>query len=62
LALIRSFLIDSDCSRASREAFCAKIFCAEIALHKFMNYAKVYVHRYKIFSDAAFAAGYRLYK
>jgi len=54
LALIRSFLIDSRHSRASREAICVKFFCAVIALHKITIDEKITTHARGIFSCAAF--------
>jgi len=44
LALIRSFLIDSGHSRASREANCAKFFCAAFASHRVNSGAKFCAH------------------
>jgi hypothetical protein len=54
LALIRSFLIDSGHSRASREAICVKFFCAVIALHKITIDEKFTTHAPNIFLCAAF--------
>jgi hypothetical protein len=56
LALIRSFLIDSGHSRASREAICVKNFQGVIALHKIAIDTKFTTHVYEFFLCAAFSS------
>jgi hypothetical protein len=62
LSLIRSFLIDSGGSRASRAAFCAKYFCVGFALHKIAIGAKITAALRENVLSATFATNYDTYK
>jgi len=62
LALIRSFLIDSDVPHALCEAFCANFFRTAFALHKVAIDAKFTAPARKNFSSAAFSGNHRRHK